>query len=117
MTTCEVCGRQMGSARGKCNAHIDAMERFRCCRRGYLRERKRADAAEARGINFTREELRAAIADALEGNVYVCTRVWSAWAYGTMGEDDFRPASKDDDAVDSITEAVIALMAKKEPAP
>jgi hypothetical protein len=27
---------------------------------------------------------------------YACTRVWSAWEVGTMGEDDFQPAAETD---------------------
>ena len=39
------------------------------------------------------EELRQAVieavAGALGGCAYDCTRVWSAWSYGTMSQDDF----------------------------
>lgn len=28
------------------------------------------------------------------GDTYDCGRVWSAWSVGTMGEDDFEPASE-----------------------
>ena len=30
---------------------------------------------------------------------YTCTRVWSAWSYGTMTQDDFRLAAEDDNIV------------------
>ena len=30
---------------------------------------------------------------------YTCTRVWSAWGYGTMSQDDFHLAAEDDDIV------------------
>jgi hypothetical protein len=29
-------------------------------------------------------------------DIYCCTRVWAAWSYGTMTEDDFILASEDD---------------------
>jgi hypothetical protein len=30
---------------------------------------------------------------------YICTRVWSAWSYGTMTKDDFELAAENDDVV------------------
>ena len=57
-----------------------------------------------------RERVRDAVAEALDG-LYTCGRVWSAWSYGTMGQDDFAPAGEDDDVVDNITDAAIAAMA------
>ena len=50
---------------------------------------------------LTDEELREAFAQNL-GGTYVCTRVWSAWSYGAMSEDDFYPASESDDLLDSL---------------
>lgn len=57
-----------------------------------------------------RESVRDAVAEALDG-LYTCGRVWSAWSYGTMSQDDFAPAGEDDDVVDNITDAAIAAMA------
>ena len=56
-----------------------------------------------------RESVRDAIAKALDG-LYTCGRVWSAWSYGTMSQDDFALAGEDDDVVDNITDAAIAAM-------
>lgn len=30
---------------------------------------------------------------------YTCTRVWSAWRYGTMSQDDFHFAAEDTDII------------------
>jgi hypothetical protein len=35
--------------------------------------------------------------DGILSDVYACTRVWEAWAYGTMTEDDFILAAEDPD--------------------
>ena len=37
---------------------------------------------------------------------YHCTRVWEAWSYGTMSEDDFEPAWLDVGFIDEIAESV-----------
>ena len=59
------------------------------------------------------EELREAacnaVAEAL-GDAYDCTRVWSAWGYGTMGPDDFASVAEDDDRVAEIVDAVIGVL-------
>lgn len=34
--------------------------------------------------------------------VYYCNRVWSAWSYGTMTEDDFIEVSEDDELIDNL---------------
>ncbi|MGN7160854.1 hypothetical protein [Sphingomonas sp. SAFR-052] len=51
-------------------------------------------------------ELRCRIQDALLaslGDVYDCTRVWSAWNVGTMDQDDFEPVlNRLDELVDEI---------------
>lgn len=52
-----------------------------------------------------RDELRDALAEVL-GDVYVCSRVWEAWNVGTMTQDDFSPASEDEDLLDSLIEAI-----------
>ncbi len=61
--------------------------------------------------DITREQVKAAIADALGGGAYDCLRVWSAWNRGTMGADDFSPIAEDDDRVAEIADAVIAALA------
>ena len=47
-----------------------------------------------------------AVAKAL-GDAYDCTRVWSAWGYGTMGSDDFRLVANDPHRLHEIAEAAI----------
>jgi hypothetical protein len=59
----------------------------------------------------TREQVKAAVADALGGSAYDCLRVWSAWGVGTMGQDDFSPIAEDDDRVAEIADAAIAALA------
>jgi hypothetical protein len=52
------------------------------------------------------EELRQAVieavAGALGGCAYDCTRVWSAWSYGTMSQDDFSLVAGDDSRLAEI---------------
>lgn len=61
-----------------------------------------------------RDALRDAIADAL-GDAYDCTRVWSAWGYGTMSQDDFRPVADDEDRLMEIVDAVVVALAARQP--
>ena len=42
----------------------------------------------------------------LLGDLYVCERVWSAWSYGTMSQDDFGLAREDDFIIEDIVEAI-----------
>jgi len=67
-----------------------------------LTEREGADR-EARDqlIDYLHQEL---------GDTYDCKRVWSAWSYGTMGEDDFDPVS---DRIDDIADAILALLSAR----
>lgn len=51
----------------------------------------------------------AAVADAL-GDAYDCTRVWSAWSYGTMSPDDFWLVRESDDRLREIAGAVISAI-------
>lgn len=39
-------------------------------------------------------------------SVYSCTRVWSAWGYGTMSKDDFILFSEDDDIINEFKEFI-----------
>lgn len=48
------------------------------------------------------EETKLAVSEALEHTVYTCSRVWEAWGYGTMTEEDFAPAWEDDELIESI---------------
>jgi len=57
---------------------------------------------------------RARVAELLSRDLsdsYDCKRVWSAWSYGTMGEDDFEPVA---DRIDDIVDAILALPAAPE---
>lgn len=45
------------------------------------------------------------------GDTYDCKRVWSAWSYGTMGEDDFDPVS---DRIDDVADAILALLSARQ---
>jgi hypothetical protein len=55
-----------------------------------------------------------AVTEAL-GDAYDCLRVWSAWVYGTMSEDDFRLVSEDGDRVAEIADAAIAALSRTAP--
>lgn len=63
-----------------------------------------------------REWVMAAIAQAL-GNAYDCTRVWEAWSYGTMDEDDFSLIAEDSDRLREIADAAIMAMGASAPKP
>lgn len=39
--------------------------------------------------------------------IYVCTRVWSAWSYGTMTEEDFTEVFYDTDLVNDIVSSIM----------
>ena len=54
----------------------------------------------------TKEAIDEAVAAAL-GDAYDCTRVWSAWSYGTMGPDDFSLVAEDSDRLREITDAAV----------
>jgi hypothetical protein len=53
------------------------------------------------------QAVHAAVAEALGGGAYDCTRVWEAWQVGTMGPDDFVLVAEDDDRVAEIADAAI----------
>lgn len=57
-----------------------------------------------------RQRVRDAIAGAL-GEAYDCTRVWSAWGYGTMSSDDFQLVADDDERLDEIVDAALQAIA------
>ena len=59
------------------------------------------------------EELRQAVIEAVAGalgDAYDCTRVWSAWSYGTMGEDDFSLVAEDDSRLAEIADAALSAV-------
>lgn len=57
-----------------------------------------------------RDELPSKVAEALAeelGDTYHCSRTWEAWQYGTMTEEDFSPASEDDDFLMGAADRII----------
>ena len=61
-----------------------------------------------------RESVIEAIAEAL-GNAYDCTRVWSAWSYGTMSQDDFSLVAEDRSRLEEIADAAMIAAAPTPP--
>lgn len=62
-----------------------------------------------------RERVQDAVAEAL-GDALDCTRVWSAWRVGTMGEDDFQRVADDAARIAEIADAAItAVLASATP--
>jgi len=51
---------------------------------------------------------------AILADVWACTRVWEAWQFGTMTEDDFVPAAETDIAGDLIVWRDAAVAAERE---
>ena len=45
-------------------------------------------------------------AEELAQDTLFCSRVWSAWGYGTMTKDDFSDATDDFDFIDAIAKAI-----------
>ena len=50
-----------------------------------------------------------AVAETL-GDTYDCTRVWSAWNVGTMGESDFYPVVDQEDRLVEVAEAALQAL-------
>lgn len=74
------------------------------------REARAALAAQKAGDG---DALRTAVMDAIAealGDAYDCTRVWSAWSYGTMGPDDFTLITDDENRLGEIADAAITAM-------
>lgn len=59
-----------------------------------------------------REALRDIIAEAIGGDTYDCTRVWSAWGVGTMSDDDFVPVVEQDERLYEIADSVLTAVAR-----
>jgi hypothetical protein len=60
-----------------------------------------------------RDRIRDFIAATLaDQEALACTRVWSAWDVGTMREDDFVSLAEIEEAVDELTDAVMAAMSE-----
>lgn len=63
-----------------------------------------------KGVVLDRTQLRDAIAAAIGGDTYDCTRVWSAWGVGTMDQDDFVPLVDQEDRLDEIVDSVLSVV-------
>lgn len=59
-----------------------------------------------------RDAIRDLIAEAIGGDTYDCTRVWSAWGVGTMSEDDFVPVAEQDERLYEIADSFLAEIAR-----
>lgn len=46
-------------------------------------------------------------------DLYYCNRVWSAWSYGTMGQDDFILAGDDDDIFSGAADDIKAFSTRR----
>jgi len=57
-------------------------------------------------IEALRTKAQNAVVQAL-GDAYDCERCWSAWGWGTMGEEDFTLVAENPDRVAEITDAVL----------
>lgn len=62
-------------------------------------------------MNDLKSEIRAIVEDTTF-NAYICKRVWSAWSYGTMGEDDFQKFSESD-VFEELVEDIEKLVAEE----
>lgn len=83
-----------------------------------LREMSRRNRDEFPGISELFDEaadalepisgdtLREKFADALQDDTFTCGRVWEAWQYGTMTQDDFAPAWESDEVLDNLIDVV-----------
>lgn len=61
------------------------------------------------------DSLRALLAEHMRGNTYLCTRVWEAWQYGTMTDEDFEPAGENDEFMDDLTQGILVLIQAAHP--
>ena len=58
-------------------------------------------------MTAAREELQALVAESLRDVTYTCGRVWEAWQYGTMTDEDFAPAWEDDGLTGSMADEIM----------
>jgi hypothetical protein len=61
-------------------------------------------ASQARDSGEDHEALSVIVAEGMRDVAYSCTRVWEAWQYGTMQQEDFAPAWEDEDLIGGIVE-------------
>lgn len=60
-----------------------------------------------------KNQVKDAIRDHLH-DVYLCSRVWEAWSFGTMTADDFYHAADDEEFISEIADAAILALLSKE---
>lgn len=65
------------------------------------------------GADALRDKLTDIIADHLSGT-YHCNRVWEAWSYGTMSQDDFEDVGESDTPAELADAIMAALSAAQE---
>lgn len=56
-----------------------------------------------------KQRLRDSISEAL-GEALDCTRVWEAWGYGTMSQNDFHPVNDDPDRLEELVDAALSVL-------
>lgn len=56
------------------------------------------------------DKMKAAVAEAISETTYTCSRVWEAWHYGTMTDEDFEPAWEDETLLTEVVQAVLAAL-------
>ena len=56
------------------------------------------------------DRMREAVAEVISETTYTCSRVWEAWHYGTMTDEDFSPAWEDGVLLTEVVQAVLAAL-------
>ncbi len=54
------------------------------------------------------DKMKVAVSEVISETTYTCSRVWEAWQYGTMTDEDFEPAWENDTLLTEVVEAVLA---------
>jgi len=62
-------------------------------------------------MQIDRDKLLSIIHSHIDGD-FTCLRVWSAWGYGTMTEDDFESLGETERA-EELTEDILKLLSKE----
>ena len=55
-----------------------------------------------------RDPLAELLATEIPDDIFACNRVWEAWSYGTMSQDDFTPANEESGLIAEIADAILA---------
>ena len=81
-------------------------------------EQLEAEIAKLKAIPASAPEVRESVIEAIAealGDAYDCTRVWSAWSYGTMSQDDFSLVAEDRSRLEEIADAAMLAAAPTPP--